>query len=168
MPTQVKASIAYSEKMGTANYGSIGASCGMDIEFSPDELAGLQEEVRKGFEACRKAVKDELARQFADTQAAAAPPTKEAPPAKTPEQVRQEAYLACGSADAMKNILASWAQQFPVVINRAKWEPLIKEAKDYARAKIQSGEWTDFDGLTAHFRNLDAQLETGKQAEIAF
>ncbi len=66
--------VGLSEKRGTANYGSLGATCNVSFEAGHDlldsDLAGCHEMVKRVFVACKQAVQDELAREQADTAAA--------------------------------------------------------------------------------------------------
>jgi hypothetical protein len=163
MAVQVKASVSYAEKMGQPNYGSIGAQCGIDIEITQDDLAAgrLQEEIRMGFEACRQAVKAELDRQVAI-------PDSEPTPSPAVEQVKQTAYDACQSPLEMAETLNQWSLAKPVGQYREKWEPLLKEAREFINKKVTSGAWSDYQVAVDQVKALESQMETVQQANIAF
>lgn len=171
MAVQVKAHVSYSEKMGTPNYGSIGASCGIEIEITQEDLADgrLQEEIRMGFDACRRAVQLELNRQ---QEADAPPPPQKQLPAPQPTPQEQEAvdsvYAACQTPKDMASLLKQWSQAKPVGTNPAKWTELIEEAKQYVNRKIMQGEWTDYDCVVGVIKNLGDQIETANQGALAF
>ncbi len=61
-----KLSVGLSRKQGLPDYGSVGASCYLEIELPADILSGagtpFQRQAEMVFEACRLAVDDELAR----------------------------------------------------------------------------------------------------------
>ena len=65
MPLKLYAGI--SKKMGLPNYGSLGATCHVEVELDAGLLAydldGLQQHVHNAYVACSQAVNDELARQ---------------------------------------------------------------------------------------------------------
>ena len=65
MPMTVKVGLA--KKVGQPDFGSLGASCDIELELDGSllfhDLDGLQEKVRAAYTACRQAVHDELASQ---------------------------------------------------------------------------------------------------------
>ncbi|HEV2968438.1 MAG TPA: hypothetical protein VGY55_00525 [Pirellulales bacterium] len=62
----LKLNVGLSKKVGQPNYGSLGASCHVEIELDQSlifsDLDGFHERVRNTFVACRQAVQDELSR----------------------------------------------------------------------------------------------------------
>src|SRR5258708_9407757 len=65
----LKLSLAVSRKVGQPDYGSLGASCGVELELAEsllfDDLDAFQRRVRDAYIACNQAVHDELARHQA-------------------------------------------------------------------------------------------------------
>ncbi len=65
MPMTVKVGLA--KKMGQPDFGSLGASCDIELELDGSllfhDLDGLQKKIQSAYVACRQAVNDELARQ---------------------------------------------------------------------------------------------------------
>ncbi len=65
MPMTVKVGLA--KKVGQPDFGSLGASCDIELELDGgllfNDLDGLQQKVRAAYTACRQAVNDELAGQ---------------------------------------------------------------------------------------------------------
>jgi hypothetical protein len=66
MTMPLKLSVGLSRKVGQPDYGSLGASCGVEVELDPtllrDDLQGFHASVRDAFVACGQAVNDELSR----------------------------------------------------------------------------------------------------------
>ena len=77
MPT--KLSIGFSKKIGTADYGSLGASCSVEVEIDNGCLQGNAELFRRAaqtaFQNCRDAVEEQLAHSKAPVNATNVTPT---------------------------------------------------------------------------------------------
>ena len=62
----LKLNVGYSKKIGQPDYGSLGASCNIEVELDQSlvfqDLDGLHEKVKLVFVACKQAVHDELYR----------------------------------------------------------------------------------------------------------
>jgi hypothetical protein len=62
----LKLTVGLAKKVGQPNYGSLGASCGVEVELDNSLLGGdpgaFRARVRDAFVACRRAVDDELER----------------------------------------------------------------------------------------------------------
>jgi hypothetical protein len=62
----LKLTVGLARKVGQPNYGSLGASCGVEVELENSLLGGdpdaFRARVRDAFVACRRAVDDELER----------------------------------------------------------------------------------------------------------
>lgn len=65
----IKLSVGLSKKVGQPDYGSLGASCNVEIEVDgallSSDLTGFQEKARLAFVSCAQAVNDEIERQRA-------------------------------------------------------------------------------------------------------
>ena len=63
----LKLNVGLTKKIGQPDYGSLGASCYVEVELEhrliETDLDGFHERVRKVFNACRQAVAGELAQQ---------------------------------------------------------------------------------------------------------
>jgi len=68
MPISIN--VGLSKKIGTANYGSVGATCNITFEADHNllerDLEGFQQRVKNAFAACRDAVQSQLAREMND------------------------------------------------------------------------------------------------------
>jgi hypothetical protein len=85
----VKLNVGVSRKVGQPDYGSVGASCHLELEINPDllegDLEGFHARVRSAYVAAHQAVHDELARLQAPV---AVPPESSAPPPRSPANGR--------------------------------------------------------------------------------
>jgi hypothetical protein len=74
----LKLCVGTSQKIGQPDFGSLGASCEVEIELSPsllqDDLAAFHRHVRNAYVACHQAVSDELSRQKSDCGGSQSPP----------------------------------------------------------------------------------------------
>jgi hypothetical protein len=65
----LKVNVGISKKLGLPDYGSLGASCNVEVDLDGFSLpvasdqTAFQDQVRRAFAACAQAVNDELARQ---------------------------------------------------------------------------------------------------------
>ncbi len=63
----LKVNVGLSKKIGLPHYGSLGASCHVEVELDSTllfaDLDGFQERVKRAYVACHQAVSDEIQRQ---------------------------------------------------------------------------------------------------------
>lgn len=63
----LKLTVGLTKKLGLPDYGSLGASCHVEVELDASllqsDLDGFHQRVKNAFTACRQAVSDELSRQ---------------------------------------------------------------------------------------------------------
>src|SRR5689334_16844631 len=63
----LKLTVGLAKKIGQPDYGSLGASCSLEIELESSLIQSapdtLQRHVQNAFVACRQAVQDELSRE---------------------------------------------------------------------------------------------------------
>ena len=78
----LKLNVGLSRKVGLPGYGSLGASCSLEVEVPSmmlsGDVEGLQRQIRNAYASCSQAIKEELARQqqrqpASDVAPAAAP-----------------------------------------------------------------------------------------------
>ncbi len=74
----MKVSIGLSKKVGLPDYGSLGASCNVEVELDgallQTDVEKFQQHVKRAYQACAQAVNEELARSHS-TNGNGAPPT---------------------------------------------------------------------------------------------
>ena len=67
----IRLNVGISKKIGLPDYGSVGASCSVEVELDTSLLGGdlsaFHERVQRAYAACGQAVTDELARQRGDS-----------------------------------------------------------------------------------------------------
>jgi hypothetical protein len=82
----MKLSVGLTKKIGQPDYGSLGASCHLELELDQSLVANdldvFHERVQRTFAACRQAVEDELAAHRSDRGTRNAAGGKSAEPAK--------------------------------------------------------------------------------------
>ena len=101
----LKLNVGLSRKLGLPNYGSLGASCAVEVEldsFAFHDAELLQQRVEAAFDTCRVAVENELIRyQTTD------PPSR---PTRDSDEATEPANVAPTAADAPVVSLATERQ----------------------------------------------------------
>jgi hypothetical protein len=74
----LKLNVGLSKKVGLPDYGSLGASCNVELELDKQLMARdgnlFQQQVQRAFAACAQAVQDELARHSSTSSASGTRP----------------------------------------------------------------------------------------------
>ena len=82
----LKLNVGLSKKIGLPNYGSLGASCHLEIELDAQVMIrdrdAFDQQLQQAFETCSQAVQEELDRHVSSPQPSAA--GQEVPPAEVP------------------------------------------------------------------------------------
>ncbi len=134
----LKLNVGVSRKLGLPNYGSVGASCAVEVELEPlafHDTDMLRSRCQEAFAACRQAVEEELAKQHAcacsrtgdgdenataaDTQNGNARPGNSIVPLATARQIDFAYHLA-------REIRSLGGQRLPVLVQQL-YERKIEE-----------------------------------------
>lgn len=117
----LKLQVGLQQKRGLPDYGSLGASCHVEIELDSQLLdrnpAAFQQEVQRAFQACREAVQTELGRQSSAEQKEAPPANNGHPATKTPARRATQSQLRALRAIATRqgfDLAADLQQRFGI------------------------------------------------------
>jgi len=100
----LKLNVGITKKVGLPDYGSLGASCHLELDLDGSlvegDLVGFHERVRRTYAACAQAVDEELARRQEDV----GPPARQtAPPQSRPRAAAGSGAHGAGQNGATKN-----------------------------------------------------------------
>ena len=80
----MKLNVGLCRKIGQPDYGSLGASCNLELELSgsllQDDPQAFQQQVRSAYHACRQAIDDELAKNQQANGSVGSPQAETRPP----------------------------------------------------------------------------------------
>ena len=100
----LKLNVGITKKVGLPDYGSLGASCHLELDLDGSlvegDLVGFHERVRRTYAACAQAVDEELARRQEDV----GPPARQtAPPQSRPRAAAGRGAHGAGQNGASQN-----------------------------------------------------------------
>ncbi len=114
----LKLNVGLSKKIGQSNYGSLGASCHVEVELDQslvfDDPEGFQERVTQAYAACRQAISQELDRHQALWPATKLPIARRARkrPINNKRMLRPTGITAIGPRRSNSIMPASWPVRF--------------------------------------------------------
>ncbi len=83
----MKLNVGLCRKIGQPDYGSLGASCNLELELSgsllQDDPKAFQQQVRSAYNACRQAIDDELAKNQQTNGSVGSPQAEPRPPSES-------------------------------------------------------------------------------------
>ena len=127
----MKLNVGLNKKLGLPDYGSLGASCHLELELDQSILQdpdGFQERVRRTFNACRQAVDDELARRSPGARLNPRSPCRPLPPGSmvpTGPAATGTMAMAIGPVGSNSTTLSSWPAKSKDWESDG-WSPLLK------------------------------------------
>jgi hypothetical protein len=177
----MKLTVGVSRKIGQANYGSEGASCGLEIELDQstlDQPAALAERIRAAYQIVQSAVEDQLERgseppvhEIDDTLApgdrgyreppehSRRPPDRQPPDRRPPPQRDRSGYGRPGPADDPPTT----GRQFAGWIAKQDAD-MHQRVRDLIRAWNLPSRYLDFhpDDVRAVFHELTGVPDSGR------
>ena len=131
-------SVGLSRKVGQPGFGSLGASCGVQVELDAtllhDDPEAFEARVRQAFAACRRAVRDELGLHAVDDDSQ--PRAREVAelPATRAQRRALAALAARRGVDLDSLVAGRHAARSPEELTRAEAGHLIDELQAPERA----------------------------------